>query len=322
MPTFVKYDNKGQVSEAAAAARKALLDGVTVVTLGGASSNVFGFAVADVTDAEKVLYSTFLNAPELFSDYHWVVCSFYDVKARAKMTAELLVNKLKAKTISILCLETETDRKVMAIIKEEIKALDPEVDFVSEDYTSAGLNDFSSLLTKIRYKNPDAVVSLLVESNYINISKQILEVGGWGDIQFVGNSEAANFKGIDQSPGAKGWYVPAVYLNGQGSPAQIEFGEMWAKKCAEDSAWCKRYSPTGPAPLPNYAPIYNPLLTAIKAVEKAGTDDRGKVAEAALGLEYDSVLGPLKIGLDGKSSISGYFIQWLDGKPVPIELGK
>ncbi|MDD5093342.1 MAG: ABC transporter substrate-binding protein [Dehalococcoidia bacterium] len=318
---FLKYDNKGQVAEAAAAAKKALIDGCTVVTMGG-TSNSFGFAIADVTDPAKVLYSTFLNEPDLFTTYSWLVCSFYDLEARAKMTADVVVKKIKAKKVSILCLELETDRKAMDRVKAAIKDLDPTIEIVSEDYVSLGTSDFSSLLTKIKYKNPDVLVTILVEANYQAIAKQILEGGGWGNIQHVGNTEGSSFSGIGKSPGANGWYTPFMYLNGQGSPAQIEFGELWAEKCAVDSGWKKKYSAAGTAPLSNHPVLYNPLLTAIKAIEKAGTDDRAKVAEAAKGLEFDSALGYEKFGPGGQSSIAGFYVHWQDGQPVPVDLSE
>ncbi|MFA4836505.1 MAG: ABC transporter substrate-binding protein [Dehalococcoidia bacterium] len=316
---FVKYDNKGQVADAAAAAKKALLDGVVALTLGGVS-NVFAYPIADVTDPAKVLFSTFLNEPKEFENYKWLVCSYYNLMARAKMTAEVVVEKLNAKTVGILCLQTETDRAAMDRVIEAIKALDPGVKIVYEGYVPLGVNDFSPYLTKMKYEKPDVLVAILTDANSMAVAKQIMGLGGWGDTKFVANTEASNFTGVAKSPGAEGWYTPMMYLPGNETPAQTEFGKLWAEKCGEDPAWCKKYSPTG-APLSNHPIMYNPLLTAIKAVELAGTDDRAKVAEAARSgkLEFDSPLGYLKLNPDGSSNLTGFYVQWQGGKAVPLK---
>ncbi|MFA4837377.1 MAG: ABC transporter substrate-binding protein, partial [Dehalococcoidia bacterium] len=277
---FLKYDNKGQVADAAAGAKKLLLDGVVALTLGG-TSDVFGYPIADVTDPAKVLYSTFFTDPPLFENYKWVDCSFCNRIARVKLSAEVLVEKLKPKTVGILCLQTETDRAMMNMMMEAIKALDPVVKVVYEGYIPLDAKDLSPYLTKIKYEKPDVLVALLNEPNSMGVAKQIMELGGWGDIQFFSITEGSNFTGIEKFPGAEGWYAPVMYLPGYGTPAAIEFGKLWAEKCTLDSAWCKKYSPKGSVPLSNHVIMYNPLLTAIKAVELAGTDDRAKVAEAA-----------------------------------------
>ncbi|MFA4837053.1 MAG: hypothetical protein WC749_13415, partial [Dehalococcoidia bacterium] len=110
-----------------------------------------------------------------------------------------------------------------------------------------------------------------------------------------------------------------MWLPDTGTPAQIAFGKDWAEKCSSDPGWCKQYSPTGSVPLPNYAVMYNPILTAIKAIELAGTDDRAQVAKAARSgkLEFDSTEGYLKIGTDGKTNLRGFWAQVKDGKIMP-----
>ncbi|MFA4835626.1 MAG: ABC transporter substrate-binding protein, partial [Dehalococcoidia bacterium] len=304
---FVKYDNAGQVGTAAAAAKKALLDGVTVVTMGGVSS-VFGYPVADVTDPAKVLYATFLSNKEIMDEYKWTVSPYVNMELRADMIAELIVKKLKAKTVALFCRNLDTDRNLIQDAKEKIQALDPGIKIVYEGYPAVGSADFSPYLTKIRYEKPDALLTLFDQDVYLMLAKQMLELGGWGDIKHIAYTEAGSFPKVDKHPGAQGWYVPMCYLQGQGTPAQIEFGKLWAEK-------------NGSVPFSNHPVIYGPLLTAIKAIELAGTDDRAKVAEAARSgkLEYDSPLGYLKIGKDGKSNITGCYVHLLDGKFVPVE---
>jgi len=301
---FRKYDTKSEMGLTAAAALKAVNDGCVAVTLGGVSLQ-FGLAVADVTDPAKVLFSTFLDDPAFATNYKYVAISFFNKDRRIAFTAKTAVEGLKAKTVGILCMDLELERTVVTGLKQQIKALDPNVKIVSEQYYPIDLKDFSPLLTRLKYEKPDVLIMDVNEAAATAIAQQIMELGGWGGMQVVGYAEGTYFKGIEKSPGAEGWIIPLMYLNGQGSPAAIAFSKDWAAKCESDPGWCKTYSPTGSVPLPNYPVMYNPLLTAVKAIELAGTDDRIKVSEAARSgkLEFDSPLGPVKIGTNGRSDL-------------------
>ena len=315
---FLKYDTAGQVSTASAVTKKALLDGVSAVTMGGVS-NQFAYPIADVTDPGKVLYSTFLTEPQLFTDYKWAVSSFYNMMARTELTAKLVVEKLKPKTVGILCLQLETDRVQVDGVRKAIKALDPDVDVISENYIPLDAKDFSPYLTKIKFANPDVLLVTLTGATAQAIATQIMELGGWGDIQVVSVHEGTN--DAIGKPGSEGWYAPAMYVSGYGSPAAVEFGKLWAEKCKEDPNWCKKYSPKGSDPLPNHPILYNSILIAIKAIEMAGTDDPAQVAEAGRSgkLELDTPLGYLKIGMNGASNLTGFYGQYKGGKFVPLE---
>ncbi|MFA4835164.1 MAG: ABC transporter substrate-binding protein [Dehalococcoidia bacterium] len=304
---FLKYDNKCQVAEAAAAAKKALLDGCVAVTMGGISGQ-FGYPIADVTDPAKVLYATFLSNADILDNYHFTVSAFINVEARLDMIAKLIVEKLKPKTVAMFGHNLDIDRDSMKRIKEKVLALDPGIKIVYEEYYPLDTKDFSPYLTKIKYENPDVLLTYSANDAYMAIAKQMMDLGGWRDIKLVASTEAGAFPKVEKHPGAQGWYVPLCYLQGHGTPAQIEFGQLWAEK-------------NGSAPSSNHPVIISPLVAAIKAIELAGTDDRAKVAEAARSgkLEYDSPLGYLKIGTDGKSNITGFYVQVLDGKFVLVE---
>ncbi|MFA4836444.1 MAG: ABC transporter substrate-binding protein [Dehalococcoidia bacterium] len=316
---FVKYDNAGQIGTAAAVAKKALLDGCVAVTMGGIS-NQFAYPIADVTDPEKVLYSTFLTDPPIYENYKWTVGSFFNQTMRVELCAKTVVEKLKPKTIGILGHNLEVDVQLMKEVQRAVKALDPDVKVVYEDYYQLGVADLAPYLTKIKYEKPDVLITLMVEGAYMNIAKQMMDLGGWGGIQHVALTSAGYFRGITKVPGAEGWLIAVDYLQGYARSSGVTvFEQFWAEKCTIDSAFSKKYSSGGTVPLGNYPVMCNPLWTAIKAIELAGTDDRAKVAEAARSgkLEFASPLGDLKIGTDGKSNLPGFFIQIKDGKAVP-----
>ncbi|MFA4835335.1 MAG: ABC transporter substrate-binding protein [Dehalococcoidia bacterium] len=317
---FDKYDTKNEVANTSAGARKLLLDKVVAITMGGIS-NQFAFPIADLTDPAKVLFSTFLVDKALFTDYKYVVSSFFNQQSRNQLTAELVVKKLQAKTVGIFAFDYAVQRENMGRAKEAILALDPTVKFTYEQYVQPDVKDYSPHLTRMKYEKPDVIIADTTQDAWASIANQIMGLGGLGEIKLVSMSEAGYFKGIEKSPGADGWYISLMFLpsSGIGTPAQLEFSNLWAEKCAADPAWCKKYSPTGAVPLPNTPVMYNPILTVIKAIELAGTTDQAKVAEAARSgkLAFDSPLGHLKLGTDGKSNLAGFYIQMRDGKAVP-----
>ncbi|MFA4836447.1 MAG: ABC transporter substrate-binding protein [Dehalococcoidia bacterium] len=318
---FIKYDNAGQVGTAAAVAKKAVLDGCVAVTMGG-TSNQFAYPIADVTDPEKVLYSTFLTDPPIYETYKWTIGSFFNQTMRVDLCAKTVVEKLKPKTIGIFGHNLEVDVQLMKEVQRAIKALDPDVKVVYEEYHQLGVSDLSPYLTKIKYEKPDVLITLLQEGSYMNIAKQMMDLGGWGDIQHVALVSAGYFRGIVKVPGADGWLIAVDYLPGyERTPGVTVFEQAWAEKCTLDPAFSKKYASGGTVPYGNHPVMCNPLFMAIKAIELAGTDDRAKVAEAARSgkLAFDSPLGNLKIGTDGKSNLPGFFIQIKDGKAIPFE---
>ena len=58
------------------------------------------------------------------------------------------------------------------------------IDLIYEQYFPQDTMDFSAYLTTIKYKNPDLVI--IATNNLgqaITINKQIMELGGWGDMK-------------------------------------------------------------------------------------------------------------------------------------------
>ena len=72
---------------------------------------------------------------------------------------------------------------------------------------------------------------------------------------------------------------------------------------AFEDAFKQKYSRL---PDPSLTYFYNCFWTAIKAIELAGTDDPGKVAQALRSgnLEWDSAWGPLRI-VNGTGNVRG-----------------
>ena len=318
---IIRYDNKSQIALTSAMAQKALLDGCVAVVWGGVT-NEHGFPVVEVTDPAGVLYSMFFNMEALFDDYTYAVNSFYSLPLRIDLVAKIAVQKVKAKTVGFLGYDVAAYHDTVDIIEARLKELDPDIKILFKEYHSMSLTDLSPYLTKIRYEKPDVLICDDNGASWMAMATQMPGLGGWGDIKVIAVSESADFAKVEKAPGADGWYFPMMWMAGIGTPGARAFGEAWAEKCQLDPGWCKKYSPLGSTPMPNHPLMYNPILTVIKSIELAGSTDRLKVAQAAVSgkIEYDSPLGLLSIGKDGRSNLSGFYVHLKDGKRVIVDL--
>jgi len=150
--------------------------------------------------------------------------------------------------------------------------------------------DFSSNLTKIKYLKPDLLVSFLNDTGQaVMINKQVAELGGWGSMKYYCAVESGSTGAAIRMPSAVGTYVSVLWLAGSDEPGMKAFEDAFKQKY-------------GRLPDPILTYFYNCFWIAIKAIELAGTDDPGKVAEALRSgnLEWDSAWGPLRIPPDGR----------------------
>ena len=85
-----------------------------------------------------------------------------------------------------------------------------------------------------------------------------------------------------------------------------------------EDAWVQKYGNVSSLELTYF---YNCIWTAIKAIQLAGTDDPGKVAEALRSgnLEWDSAWGPLRFNAEGSTDVAGsVFLIQEGGKMVKV----
>jgi urea transport system substrate-binding protein len=218
-----------------------------------------------------------------------------------------LANKvLNAKTVAFLATDFFDNHKRVQTEREQLKARG--VNTVYEQYNPVDTTDFTSYLTKIKYANPEVLI-LEEGSNESNmtVAKQIMELGGWGDIKVLtipGGSAALRL------PGAEGWYILVPWLPGLPYPGAVKFEHDY-------QAMYNRM------PSSNYVYFYNPLWTAINAIVLAGTDtDLVKIAQAARSgkLEWETPMGHAHFTPDGLSGLTMSVAQVEGGKLVAVTM--
>jgi len=291
---FVRGDDRGNTADAVAQAKKqALEDKVTITTLGGESAAQFT-AVADALEPLKVPYLAMSTIYGLASGkYQYCACLYTHEPAIARI-ANFLTEVIKPKTVAFLCYDAEDSRSFLngaegvAGTRDRLKAQG--IDITYEQYFPQDSMDFSQYLTKIKYLNPDVLVTILNSTGQaITIVKQIAELGGWGNMKYFNATETGANPAVTKISSAVGTYVSVLWLAGSDEPGMKAFEDAYVGKYGRE-----------PDPVLTY--FYNCFWTAIKAIELAGSDDPLKVAQALRSgnLEWDSAWGPLRIPTDGR----------------------
>jgi len=285
----IRYDNRATVSEATAGATKLYYDDkVSAIVWGGISTAEFE-AVVSAVEELHILYVSIGHIDNL-AEKKFVVNGTTQREVNRETTINFINKVLKPKTAAFLGTDTMDARTNWPAVKEGIKAAGTEI--VYEQYVSLDTTDYSPFLTKMKYANPDVLYLYSGQSEfYMGVAKQIMELGGWGDIQVVGmaGGEAAR-----KMPGADGWYMQATWAPGLDYPGAVKFQQDYK-------------AIVGGTPTASHVYFYNCLWTAIYAMKLAGTDtDRVAIAQAARSgkLEWDTPMGRAHYAPDGSSGLS------------------
>jgi len=302
---FIRGDDRGTVADAVGQAEKLTLDNkVSILTLGGESMAQLT-AVADVAEELKVPYVGIACILGVAAR-KYTSCLF-GIETMVSRTANFVIDVVKPKTVAYLAYDAlDTHYQLDGVegvvgCRERWRAKG--IDIIYEQYFPQDAVDFTPYLTKIKYLHPDLVVGFFNnDSQSVTLNKQIMELGGWGSIKYFGGSEPSAAKAAINIPTAVGTYAAVNWLPGSDEPGEKAF----------EDAFMEKY---GRLPSSNLPYFYNSFWVAIKAIELAGTDDPGKVAQALRSgnLEWDSAWGPLRIGTDGIGKVTLMVAQVQEG---------
>jgi branched-chain amino acid transport system substrate-binding protein len=304
---FVKGDDRGVVAESAAQAKKLILDDKVSILTVGSVSVAHMTAVAEVAEELKVPFVALGTIYGVESMKYSAL--LYDHEVLIARAPNFIADVVKPKTVALLGFDSEDTRGILNGVRgvegcrERWKAEGLNINIVYEQYFPLDVTDFSPYLTKIKYENPDILIGCLNDMGQaITLQKQMLELGGWGNIKYFAASEAENTQKVIKMPSAIGIYLAVLWLPGSDEPGMKAFEDAFMQS-------------TNRLPDPNMSFYYNCFWVAIKAIQLGGTDNPEKVAQALRSgnLEWDSAWGPMLIAQDGVGKISGMVAQVQEG---------
>ncbi len=300
-----RYDNRASIAEIQAGCTKLLYDEkVSVLVFGGIGAAEFG-AMSDFAEEHQILYVAQGGIPDVAQRKFTINGGVFSLVLK-QQSFEAPYKIANPKTVALLATDQEDIRDRMKYRREHFEAVG--VKIVFEDYVSFDTMDLSSYLTKIKQKNPDVLILDSGQNEfYITIAKQIMDVGGWGNIKVF---TPPSIDAAKSQAGAQGWYAQVLWYPKDQYPASVQFfNEFKALNGSEPKASHMYY--------------YNGLLAAINAIKLAGTDsDRIAIAQAARSgkLEMDTPMGYLHYNTEGYSDLTFKIVQIQNKDLVPVTI--
>jgi len=209
--------------------------------------------------------------------------------------ANFPIEFVKPKTIAWLAYDDVAMRReldgVLGIVGARERWKENGIDLIYEQYFPQDTMDFSSYLTTIKYKNPDLVI---ISANNLGqnlaINKQIIELGGWGNMKVWYSTESSSGQKAVSMLAELGAYVSVLWIPGSADPGMKAFEDAFKKTIGRE-------------PTNDLTYYYNCFWVGIKAIELAGSTDHDKVAKAMRSgnLEFDSAWGHMRIPQNGRA---------------------
>jgi branched-chain amino acid transport system substrate-binding protein len=302
----VRCDTRSTTAGAVACGRQLLYEDQAAAICWGGWCAADAQAVSEFAEEHELPYFFYGGIPADIADQKFTVrttLSFESIMVVAGDTIKLL----NPKTIACLAYDSTDGRAYMKGWIERFEAAGIEI--LYEEYHPVGTVDFTPYLTRIKHLNPDVLMLIATVEGYAAIAKQIVGLGGLGDITVMCDP-AAEIAMAEE--GAQGWYMRALWYPGLPYPGN--------KKYEEDYYALYKVKPT----VSFTVFFYDALWTAIYAIELAGTDtDRVKIAEAARSgnVEWDTPIGHFQITPDGEPGLlPARYVQIQEKKVVPVEI--
>ena len=303
---IIYYDDKSDPATSAKFYERLITVDKVHILLGPFSSFI---SYAATTSAEKYGIPMVLaeaNDPKLFErKYKWSVTQLDVADKDSWNYLDMLKAEGKVKTIAMLAEDTLHTKGVLEGAFKKAKELG--FDVVMKEIAPAGTKDFSPIITRMKALNPDVVFVEAFPAFEIPFAKQAKELGLKPREFYFGHTTKAFMDAVDpawmENVVSSPFWVPGQGYDPEGDKVYEEVlrrtGIKW------EDYW-------------ESAIHFFSLQTLVKAIEEAGTLDRGKVMDALWKIRFTGISGPIFHHPDGLGSVSTVAAQIQKGSLVPI----
>jgi branched-chain amino acid transport system substrate-binding protein len=306
----ISRDDQGKPGEAVKIADEMFnRDGVSMI-FGNLFSHV-GLALASYAGEKKRLY---LAAEPLADALVWAKGNRYTFRLRPStyMQAAMLAKKAAAtgaKRWATIAPNYAYGKDAVAAFKEVLTQLNPEVEFVAEQWPALFKIDAAAEVQALQAANVDAIYNVTFGPDLAKFVREGSTRGTFKDKVVLGllTGEPEYIDGLkDEAP--QGWIVTGYPWYDIKDPAHVAFVEAYQKRFND---YPRAGSLVG----------YNTILSIEAAINKAGSTDTEKLVEAFKGLSLETPVGPITYrALDHQSTMGAYVGETTvrDGKGVMI----
>ena len=294
--SYLSLDTQGEVDQA----RRVVTDAMNskgVKFFFGVASSAVGLAVSDVVHKNGGLFFTSVGADEVTgtqcnsSTFRWSVPTYGAVR---ETVAPMLQDDPSLKKWYAITPNYVFGQSLLKNAKEVLA--EHGADLVGNSFHSLDETQFSSYISNAVATQPDVLLLLNFSSQNTSAIKQAVSFGVKSKMKIlsVWASGLEQFAAIGPKT-MEGLYFGCQYWHEIDTPANKEFVKLVQDKLGQP---------------PNYpmATGYVEAKLIAEGIEKAGSADPAKVAEALAGYEYKGLTGPEKIRKDNHQVEKKYYL--------------
>ncbi|MGJ7565877.1 ABC transporter substrate-binding protein [Variovorax sp. GB1R11] len=276
---FIMQDSQCRPADAVAATEKLISQDKVDLLLGDLCSGATMAVMPLAEKAGKPMIVSISTLPEItdkagVGGNKWV---FRTVPEDRMLAGVIGAQLAKNKTISFLAEDTDYGRSAVKLVKERLGA---DTKVASEDYVKNTETDFLPLLTKFRSSKPEALAIFMLDQQGFNFMKQYTQFGLTMPLVARPPLVATLVKDLLATGKFNGSWTVYPYYDQLASPANDAF----AKPFVEKNKQAPHYVAYG---------IYESILVAADAIQRAGSTESGAVREALTKTNYKGILGPI-----------------------------
>lgn len=292
----VSRDDGGKPEDAVRAAQE-LVSSARADLLAGTYFSHVGLAVADFARHEGI---PFVAAEPLSDALTWEKGNDWTFRLRPStyMQAAMLVEeaaRLPARRWVTVAPNYEYGQSAVAVFRQLLKERRPDVEFVAEQWPALGKIDAGATVQALAAARPDAVFNVTFGADLARFVRE-------GSLRGLFEGRAV----VSLLTGEPEYLEP---MKGEAPEGWIVTGYPWEQIDTPEHAAFRRAYEARWKDSPKLGSVvgYVTFKAIAAAVEKAGSTDRAKVAQAFRGLRLESPFGPIEFrAIDHQATLGAY----------------
>lgn len=306
--TLARGDSQGTPVESVSAARRMLSDGGYQAILGDIASSATIALQPVMEDAKVVLLNAASSNPDItykagVGGYKWTFRSYPTDELRAKVVLQYGAEKRGFTRYAALSVDSDYGRGAVAFSKKYLPEFKCEL--VSEDYYKDDETDFRPVLSRIRSRNVQAILSYGLPDATRLLGRQMQEVGLAGKAFLMGSGEFTYPDTIKAAPRVfEGAVEVQAWATDVPNPRSQQFVADYKAAYGTEVPNVHSYT---------HWEAVHLLAAAAQAAKGPGNEE---LRDALAGIEYDGATGPIRFDAHNQAELPMFVYQVVGGKGV------